>query len=156
MVNEFSRQQNVKPCVNTTIREALEWVLAPREKQTENRIFYCYALLLIHEKGSTRMGSHTKRKTENIIYCSYHHVLFGRSICFSRRTIDDKKNTYCTGNFVELYRRDTRTIENALKRGSIRKEQDINHSLVYYEVHYSCVHGGKKYNSRSKGKRSCR
>ena len=83
-------------------------------------------------------------------------VSFSRGELFpSMLEFERKKDVYCNENFIVLYKRDSRTIDNAKKRGSI-KTTIVNPALMYYEIHYSCVHGGKKYESRSKGQRSCR
>lgn len=57
---------------------------------------------------------------------------------------------YQRENFVQLYKRDSRTIDAALRRAPNRK---FNPSIQYSKVVYSCIHGGKKFKSESKGKR---
>ena len=57
---------------------------------------------------------------------------------------------YQRENFVQLYKRDSQTIDAALRRARNRK---FNPSIQYSEVVYSCIHGGKKFKSESKGKR---
>ena len=47
-------------------------------------------------------------------------------------------------NFVDLYVRDSRSIEAAQKRLS----KKLNKELKYYELKFTCVHGGKKFSSR--------
>ena len=66
-----------------------------------------------------------------------------------------RKKEYCKQNYVNLYIRDSRLINSAMKRGTIR-EGHIKQELKYYEVKYACVHGRKHYSSRSKGLRSTR
>ena len=53
-------------------------------------------------------------------------------------------------NFVQLYKRHTRTINSAAKRSSI---QEFNSNLQYGEIDYSCIHGEKKAASHCTGKR---
>ncbi len=53
-------------------------------------------------------------------------------------------------NYVQFYKRDSRTIDAALRRAPNR---NFNPSIQYSEVVYSCIHGGKKFKSESKGKR---
>ena len=53
-------------------------------------------------------------------------------------------------NFVDLYVRDSRSIEVAQKRLS----KKLNKELKYYELKFTtCVHGGKKFSSRGEGRR---
>eukprot|EP00118_Oscarella_pearsei_P025641 m.308518 g.308518 ORF g.308518 m.308518 type:complete len:240 (+) comp44144_c0_seq1:143-862(+) len=53
-------------------------------------------------------------------------------------------------NYVQLYRRDSRTIEAAKKRMTKRIFRD---ELGFSDIHYACVHGGRKFVSKSAGKR---
>ena len=53
-------------------------------------------------------------------------------------------------NFVTLYKRSSRTIQAARKRAS---KHHFSEQLVYAEVDFACVHGGRDYISKSKGKR---
>ena len=61
-----------------------------------------------------------------------------------------KLEAFKESNFVELWIRNSRTVEAAQKRIKCT----LNPSLTYYEIKYSCVHGGKRFSSRSKGHRS--
>ena len=58
--------------------------------------------------------------------------------------------TYERLHFVTLYKRSSRTIQAAIKRAPNRHFAD---QLVYSELDFACVHGGRDYISRSKGKR---
>ena len=58
--------------------------------------------------------------------------------------------TYERLHFVTLYKRSSRTIQAARKRAPNRHFDD---QLVYSELDFACVHGGRDYISRSKGKR---
>ena len=51
--------------------------------------------------------------------------------------------------FVKFWRRDSRTIEAAQKR----LNRSFRDQLKYYELTYSCIHGGKKFKARGEGKR---
>ena len=58
--------------------------------------------------------------------------------------------SYEQRHFVTLYKRSSRTIQAARKRAPNRHFAE---PLVYSEVDFACVHGGRDYVSRSKGKR---
>ena len=58
--------------------------------------------------------------------------------------------TYEQLHFVTLYKRSSRTIQAARKRAPNRHFAD---QLVYSKLDCTCVHGGRDYISRSKGKR---
>jgi len=57
---------------------------------------------------------------------------------------------YQSEHFVQFYRRDSRTIDAALRRAPKRT---FNPNIRYSELVYSCIHGGKTFKSESKGKR---
>ena len=57
---------------------------------------------------------------------------------------------YQQKNFVRLYRRDSRTIEATKKRTS---KKDYNEQIVYTDIKYACVHGGKTFISQTTGVR---
>ena len=70
------------------------------------------------------------------------------------RSFEDLENAlekFKHENFVDFFRRDSRKIESARKRGVLRP---IKKELQYYEVKYCCIHGGQTYKSRGKGSRS--
>ena len=54
--------------------------------------------------------------------------------------------------FVQLVKRDTRTLEMAKKRVPKRVE-GANTALVYYSIHYTCGFGGKTYKNEGSGQR---
>ena len=58
-------------------------------------------------------------------------------------------NQYEEKNFVKLYKKDSRTIPSFKKRCPKRF---IREELTYSYLVYSCIHGGKKFKSRSTGK----
>ncbi|XP_076116151.1 uncharacterized protein LOC143083747 isoform X2 [Mytilus galloprovincialis] len=51
---------------------------------------------------------------------------------------------------IEFYKRDSRTIESARKRG-IKRE--LSEDLQFYQIRYSCINGGKEHNSKANGER---
>ena len=53
---------------------------------------------------------------------------------------------------VQLTQRDSRTLEAAARRVP-KRVKNANAALVYYSINFSCVFGGKKYNSKGSGKR---
>lgn len=52
--------------------------------------------------------------------------------------------------FAEFWKRDSRTISGARKRGV---ERPIKTELRYYEVKYCCILGGQTFKAKGKGKR---
>ena len=64
--------------------------------------------------------------------------------------LQDKKDAFEKSNFVQLYIRRSRTIEAAAKRAP---KKQFNVDLKYYEIEYSCIHGGKDFKSTSTGER---
>ena len=52
--------------------------------------------------------------------------------------------------FVEYWRRDSRTICAARKRGI---DRPLKAELKYYEVKYCCIHGGRSFKPRGTGSR---
>ena len=64
--------------------------------------------------------------------------------------LKDKIEDFEKANFVQLYIRRSRSIEAAAKRAP---KKQFNEELKYYEVEYSCIHGGKVFKSTSTGKR---
>ena len=59
-------------------------------------------------------------------------------------------NKYQKKHYVQFYKRDSRTTEAASKR-CVNKT--FNPAIKYSELVYTCIHGGKKFKSESKGKR---
>jgi len=62
---------------------------------------------------------------------------------------EEKLKLYERKHFAQFYRRDARTIQAARKRIT----RPLTDAIKYYEVRYCCVHGGKKFQSRSNGHR---
>lgn len=53
-------------------------------------------------------------------------------------------------NFVKFWKREARTIEAARKR----VDRNMNPKLKYYELKYSCIHGGQKFRPKGKENRN--
>ena len=66
----------------------------------------------------------------------------------SYNDIKEKMKKYEEENFVNLWVRDSRTIEAA------RVKKNYNPAIKFYEVIYACKHGGRKFKSESTGERS--
>ena len=66
----------------------------------------------------------------------------------SYNDIKEKMKKYEEENFVNLWVRDSRTIEAA------RVKKNYNPAIKFYEVRYACKHGGRKFKSESTGERS--
>ncbi|XP_014668459.1 PREDICTED: uncharacterized protein LOC106809772 [Priapulus caudatus] len=64
--------------------------------------------------------------------------------------LQDFIKDYESHNFVQLWKRDSRTISAAKKR--LTKE--LKESLVYYELKYCCIQGGAHFKSRGRGLRN--
>ena len=64
--------------------------------------------------------------------------------------LDKKIRLYEQCNSVQLWKRDTRTIQAAQKRMS----RPLNERIKYYEIVYSCIRGGKRFKSKGIGKRT--
>ena len=64
--------------------------------------------------------------------------------------LKERLDEFEKANSLSLYIRDSRTIEAAKKKGLKRT---VLAPLVYYSVQFACYHGGKKFKSRSGGKR---
>lgn len=56
-------------------------------------------------------------------------------------------------NYVQLWRRDARTIQAAKKRLTSTTDRQFNEDLQYYELKYCCIKGGRKYTTRTTGSR---
>ena len=64
--------------------------------------------------------------------------------------LEGEIDKYQRDNYVQFYRRDSRTIETAMRRAPNR---NFKSEIRYSELVYCCIHGGKKFKSESKGKR---
>ncbi|XP_071529158.1 uncharacterized protein [Panulirus ornatus] len=59
-------------------------------------------------------------------------------------------STYEHENTIKLYRRDTRSIEAASRRCT---KKTYNPDIKYTEIDFACIHGGRKFKTKSKGSR---
>ena len=76
-------------------------------------------------------------------------VSFVLGDCFdSFSAVEERLKKYKAANYVEFWKRDSRTIEAAQRR---RPNKVIKSSLVYYELRYCCIHGGKPFQPKGKG-----
>lgn len=72
------------------------------------------------------------------------------TIFSSFEDLEKEIERYQRKNFVQFYRRDSRTIDAAIRRSPKRT---FNANIRYSEIVYSCIHGGKKFKSECKGMR---
>ena len=63
---------------------------------------------------------------------------------------ESKLECYKKQSYVEFYRRDSRTIAAARKKGV---DRPLKAELKYYDLKYCCVHGGRAFKPRGKGSR---
>lgn len=67
--------------------------------------------------------------------------------------LDEKISLYSSTNYVQLWKRDARTIEAAKKRvGKIAAS--MSDALKYQSVKYCCIHGGKKFTTNATDRNS--
>ena len=64
--------------------------------------------------------------------------------------LEEKLKSYQSTNYVQMWKRDSRTIVTAQKRMPNRR---FNPDIKYCELWYSCVHGGRKHISNSQAQR---
>nr|XP_047136281.1 uncharacterized protein LOC124813380 [Hydra vulgaris] len=67
----------------------------------------------------------------------------------SLKELEKANKNYKVEFSVFLYKRESRSIASARKKG-IRRT--LNDDLLFYSMHYACYHGGKNFKSRSNGK----
>ena len=72
------------------------------------------------------------------------------SVFGSFSALEEEIGIFQKSNSVQFYIRDSRKIEAAKRRAPHRK---FNENLVYSEIVYCCIHGGKNFKCRSKGER---
>ena len=61
----------------------------------------------------------------------------------SLEELERKLQIYKEENATELFKVNTHTLQNAVKRKSITSDKNINFDLHYYELNYRCIEGGK-------------
>jgi hypothetical protein len=59
--------------------------------------------------------------------------------------LDKKINAYTRKTYIDLYRKEARTIAAAVKEKRISSKKVKNNTLKYSEIQYSCIHGGKQF-----------
>ena len=64
--------------------------------------------------------------------------------------LESKRHAFEQANFVQLWKRDCRTVAAAKKR----LDRHLDEKLKYYEVKYCCVHGGQSFRAKGNGARS--
>ena len=72
--------------------------------------------------------------------------------------LQNKIDSYCKANYHDLHRRDSRTLDAAVRQKRVVPERaGKNRDLKYYELSYHCVHGGRdNYKARGNGSRKCK
>ena len=63
---------------------------------------------------------------------------------------EKKLDAFKKKEYVEFWRRDSRTIDAARKRGI---DRPLKTELRYYEAKYCCIHGGRVFKPRGNGSR---
>ena len=66
------------------------------------------------------------------------------------RIYKKKIKRYEVATYTQWWKRDSRTVEAARKRLS----RHLSDSILYYEVGFRCIHGGRKFKARGEGKRA--
>ena len=64
--------------------------------------------------------------------------------------LERKIKEYEQARSVQLWRRDSRTVDAARRR----VDRPINSRLKYYEIVYACINGGKKFKTKGQGRRA--
>ena len=65
------------------------------------------------------------------------------------KELEVKVKKFEATNFVQLWKREARTIESAKKR----VDRYMKEELKYYQLKYCCIHGGKKFKPEGRGVR---
>ena len=72
----------------------------------------------------------------------------------SLKDFESAISNYSKTNYVDLHKRDARTINQAIKEKKISQDRVKNKDLKYYQVKYNCIYGGRKnFKGRGKGAR---
>ena len=58
------------------------------------------------------------------------------------RSLHDAILAFADAELIQLYVRSSRTIKSALESGRTRNK-NYNEDLIYTEIDYACIHGGK-------------
>lgn len=93
----------------------------------------------------------TVAEPNEILYDAGDSVTFSVGELFQTyKLLERKLDEYKKKNYVELWKRDARTIEAARKR----IDRPLKADLKYYEVKFCCIHGGQSFKPKGKGMRS--
>ena len=86
-----------------------------------------------------------------------HEITFSLNEKFSSYSeLQTKVDNYCRTKYIQLWKRDSRTINSAIKKKNLSAERvsvDDIIRLKYYSIKYSCIHGRRKHKSESTSKR---
>ena len=64
--------------------------------------------------------------------------------------LEEKLRKYELTTYTKFWKNDCRTVEAARRRIN----RPLTDCIAYYEVTYSCIHGGRKFKARGEGKRA--
>ena len=79
------------------------------------------------------------------------HLSFSVGDSFSTfEDLENKVKEYEGTHFVQVWKRDARTIGAAKKR----LDKFLKPELKYYELKYYCIHGGQAFKAKGKGSRN--
>lgn len=113
------------------------------EKQIKARAYQGWACALWEMEGGSSSSLLERGEKEN-------HPYFSLGQMFdSFESLQAQLRKYESEKYVKFWCRDSRTIQAAPKKIN----GPLCEKLKYYEVCYACVHGGKKFSSKSSGKR---
>ncbi len=114
------------------------------------RILYAYCIHVIH--GNVRECTCTC--TMQATMASSPRVTFEIGESFhSYSDLEAKVKSYEKSRSIQLTHRDSRTLEAASKRVPKRVE-GAKPELKYYNIHLTCLFGGKKYKNKGSGERT--
>ena len=72
----------------------------------------------------------------------------------SLKDLESAISSYSRKNYVDLHKRDARTINQATKEKKISEDRVKNKELKYYQVKYTCIYGGRNnFKGRGEGAR---
>ena len=71
----------------------------------------------------------------------------------SLKSLQEKIKRYKDCHYVELWIRDSRTLEKAIQSRRLSSNKNYNFELKYSEMKLSCIHGGLEFQSSTTGKR---
>ena len=68
----------------------------------------------------------------------------------SYEVLIEQLKSYQKENYMQLFKRSSRTVTGYLTK---HPKRNLNKNLLFCELDYSCIHGGKKFKSKSSGAR---